>query len=262
MSVRFHTDIGEGSKVVIAISDRTFLTGEKLKELIESLKAKNCDVTVLIADSLQKHNGDEQGALQRGQTYLEQNAEILKDINVVRWSAYIASKGSDFNEKQKLIEERSKEGATFYNKMARTHKKCAISNDLENSLKYQKEEYAVILTMSEFNHLIYPKNITDGMLALYQEFSEIKMPIYTQVSFPSFQAKYAENLGVFKTENKRHENSLPLALRLLYDQTETLLRSPEISSEAKKMFKEQLRELFAKYDEKVASKKHLKVENH
>ena len=244
MTIKFSLEIPKGSKVIVPSSMGSDLKGEKLKELINNLKENDCDVTILIADTLQKYNYDYTTALKMGDNFLLENKGILKDVKVIRWDEFIESKKELFEKNKNLIEQKATKGSTFYNKMVRTQNKCAVSKDIDSSLEYQKEEYAAILTMSEFDYFIYSKSITDAMACLYNgQIIGIKNPQYIHVSFPQLLAKNAQEVGIFKAKNKQQENSLPLVLRMAYDQVETVLNSNEISETSKQIFIERLNNL-------------------
>jgi len=253
MSVKFSIDIPEGSKLIVLISMSSNLKDLKLNELIEVLKERRCDITILIADTLQKYNTDYVSALKMGDDFLQENKQILINVKVLRWHEYIESHKEEFEKNRYLVELKAKKGTTFYNKMVTTYSTCAMSKDLESSLEYQKEEYAAFLTMSEFTYHLYPKSISDGMAWLYKEFPDIRKPQYISVSFPSLQPR----MSIFKTANEEKcDIALPIALQLTYEHIEAYLQTTEISELTKQLFKNKLDNLLILTDEETNQKRH------
>lgn len=184
-TVTFSPIVADKSSVIIAISmentteKNNLQKGEKLKALIKKLKAKECKITLLIADHLQRHNSTEAEALRKGDEFLSDpdNKDLVEDksITTVRWSDFIAQRKEKHAQFLEMIEKASQPGSPLYNKMVKTAKHCraAQSNgqvDVEKSLILQREEYAAILAMEEFDHLVYPR-LTDGMGECYTQFS-------------------------------------------------------------------------------------------
>ncbi len=229
MKVEFDFEIEEGAKVIVPISVKSDLDGDKLKKLLEALKQRQCDVTVLIADALQRHNVGDEEALRLGESYHSRNTAILSSVKILHWDDFIKGKEEEFLFKRELIETASKNGSDFYTKMVRTQKKCAVSKDLKSSLLYQKEEYAVFLMMSEFDYHVYPKQPSPAMGWLYKEFPDIQKPKYRQAKFSNFQAENIQQLGIFKEPNIRHTNSYPWGIRMLINNFNEAIKSPEIS---------------------------------
>ena len=123
--------------------------------------------------------------------------------------------------------------------MKSTWKKCKSSNELKNSISYQKEEYAVTLCMEEFTDIVYPRKISDG-LAYFMRNIEGKKPKYHHVRIQKIEngSSLDSKQTFFKEDKKR--NFVPLALRMVLEQVETIMTSPEVSSSDKKIFAEEI----------------------
>lgn len=252
MNVQFDLEIKEGSNVVIPIcvhvgkKEVYEYSDNELKAMIEALKEKKCEVTILLADTLDRHNSDYDTAYQAGNKFLEDNKEILCNVKVVRWEERIKDKKPEIESARNALKSKLTEGSPLQNKMVRTHKRCAISTSIEKSMLYQTEEYEVFLSMAEFDYHLCKKPATAGMAQLYKEFPEIKKPVYVQTSFQGPQASNIKNIGIFKdNKNNRNQNNLVLPLRMAYEQLKTVLQSPEIASAQKAIFKEKIENLFA-----------------
>lgn len=198
IKVGFARTINEGSKAVIAISMENTLkeggmlqAGEKLKAQIDELKERKCDITILVADELQRLNfcllSDPETVQEEatkkaramGDIFLRDNIDnkatitqqeldenkpvTIHGCKVIRWKQYLAEKKDQFQSMKELVQAECKnpleQESEFYKKMKQAFKSSRTGADhsLEHSLNLQIEEYATILCMSEFEHLVYPK---------------------------------------------------------------------------------------------------------
>src|SRR4051794_38571794 len=102
MQYKATLDLGipKGSKIVIPISlNQPYCQGERLKALIEF--SKNYDATFVIADTLHRHNTNEEEALAQGTRFLDENPE-LKGLKFKRWNDFILKEQKEFLEKLAL----------------------------------------------------------------------------------------------------------------------------------------------------------------
>jgi PAS domain S-box-containing protein len=162
--VELSCPLPNNARVVIPISmGQPLETGERLAALLEAVK--DCDVTVLICDTLNRHNSNEESARKQGDDYLAAHAEFLTQVKIERWREWLTERQAKFEDKLILIEKESQPESDFYGKMVKTANKCLSNQKVDNSLKYQREEYSAILNMSEFDYLIYPKRIKDHIIS-------------------------------------------------------------------------------------------------
>lgn len=185
----------------------------------------------MLCDYLDRHNCNEQLALQRGDAFIEQHKSMLTGFVIKRWKVFIDERSIKFNEKLENIKSSSKPESPFMNKMVRTHKKCLTAQPVENSVRYQQEEYAAILCMDEFDELIYPKPISDGMAYLYGHF-EGKKPNYNHI-----KVTQVKNTLFFESKKtSMNHNHMHVALRAELRHIEDLLNSDEIPLASKQLF--------------------------
>ena len=225
------------SNIVIPISmGDGALSGERLKALIEELQGLGHKLTVVIADSLNRHNSKNLTSdLANGQNYLEENEGTLSRVTVQRWDDWVkGDREAEFKEKLALVEERSKPKSEIYNKLLRTCKKALLRTPTEDSLTYLREEYAVFLMFHDFDYLVYTKPITDGLASIDKNFRDEKKPCYEFVRVNAVDASNVAELGMFK--QKKSKVVLPLAGNMAFDATEAFLKSPQISLEHKRIF--------------------------
>ncbi len=241
-TVEFNVEnIPQNTKVILPISMGQFLqTGERLQVLLEYLKAHKADITVLICDGLNSFNVGDVIAEEQGNKYIEEHQSILDNIKVIRWRQFISDREILFKEKLAEINSKSQEGSPFYKKMEKTWKKCLSSQLKENSLLYQRNEYAAILCMNEFDMLIYPKRITDGMAHLYSniqgkkpDYQVAKIKQVNEKNYPAINSGTNSSVLFFKKKKTEH---MHVALRMALDYLEKLLENQEIPVASKELF--------------------------
>lgn len=99
-----------------------------------------------------------------------------------------------FTQRFAEVREKNDDGSHFHLKMKKTWEKClSATQSLDASIKYQMEEYAAVLCMHEFDHLLYPKRITNGLAYLYNYFSGEK-PQYHHVKISEIKLTTSEKL--------------------------------------------------------------------
>ncbi|CAM4440027.1 MAG: hypothetical protein LEGION0398_MBIBDBAK_01408 [Legionellaceae bacterium] len=234
-------NIKENTKIIIPVSmGQKLETGEHLKALLEKLQNYNADVTLLICDGLNKFNVGEENAEQQGNDYLKENAETLKNFKIIRWNDFIESKKDLFENKLKEINEKSNETSFFYKKMEKTWEKCLSSQKKENSISYQRNEYAAILCMEDFDMLIYPQKVTTAMSFLFNTF-KIHKPTYNAAKIKIDIQKNAVSQITPNTEltlfhNNKKPKHMHIALRSNLEQIQKLFQSSEISLQSKQQF--------------------------
>lgn len=216
--------------------------GEKLQSTLASLAYHGYkeNTTILICDYLNRHNcANGQEAIAQGDTLLAEHKDMLEGFKLVRWATFLNQRQEKFAQALQLIQERSPKGSRFYDKMRKTWEKCLSANhSLDASIAYQQEEYAAILCMDEFDHLIYPKRITNGMAYLYNNFDGHK-PVYHQFKIAEIKAP-KNPVALVEQKQKRHVH---IAFRALLDHAEELLKSNELSDKAKAVFAEEMENL-------------------
>lgn len=218
--------------------------GERLAAIIKSIRAHHYEdrTTILVCDYLNRHNCDTHAqALEQGKRFLLEHQHLLNGLHIVRWQDFLATrKQDDFAKRFSEIKEKSLDGSYFYLKMKKTWEKClSATQSLNASIQYQREEYAAVLCMDEFDHLLYPKRITNGLAYLYNYFSG-KKPQYHHIKLSEIKTVTQEelfiNINQVPNKDRRH---IHIAFRALLDHISTLLASEELSYKAKKVFAEE-----------------------
>ena len=252
-------DIRNEETIVLPISmSQPLERGERLKSIIQAFDTHGYkeQVTILVCDFLNRHNcKSEEEALKQGDEFIEKHQDILSGYRIIRWKDFLETIDIDiFQKKIEKIQEKSIEGSRFYNKMKKTWEKClSADQSLENSIKYQIEEYAAILCMNVFDHLVYPKRITNGMAYLYNSF-EGKKPEYHHIKISEFKQDQTdatnkdESFFIGKPiSESSNSNHVHIAFRGLLEQMDVLLSSAELSEKSKLAFAEESENLFMKH---------------
>lgn len=238
--------------IIIPVSmNQPLEKGERLGAIIKAIEEGGYKerATILICDYLNRHNCSEEEAYKLGDKFLEDHKEILSGFKVIRWKEFLDSREqSTFTAQLKKIEDASKEGLPFHGRMKKTWQKCFSASTLENSIKYQVEEYATILCMNEFDHIFYPKRVTDGIAYLNNSI-EGRKPSYHYIKVSELKKNEEQStsplqrLSWFQGRNTKETKHIHIAFRVLLDQAEALLDTGELSSDSKKIFAEEMEKL-------------------
>lgn len=241
--VTLPTEIPSNETIVLPISMHQPLErGENLHAILTALKHHGYQqqTTVLVCDFLNRHNCETvEEAMQQGEDFLTEHQEMLEGFKILRWADFLNSRNEAFHNALKDIIAKSEEGSRFYNKMRKTWEKCLSANySLEASILYQQEEYAAVMCMDEFDHLIYPKRITNGMAYLYQHFAVLK-PSYHHVKIAEKKVTKSQDVESNQSSGKERRH-IHVAFRAVLEHVEFLLRSEELSEKAKRRFAEEM----------------------
>lgn len=243
--------ISEKETIIIPISmNQPLESGEHLAAILKAVEDNGYKerTTILICDYLNRYNCGEEEACKLGHEFLKDHKNIINGFQVVRWKEFLDSRQSiGFNTHVKRVEEAAKEGTLFYGKMKKTWQKCSSAFSLANSIKYQIEEYAVILCMNEYDHMLYPKRITDGMAYLYNAI-EGKKPVYHHIKVSELKKREEQSVapllkGLSLFKNTKETAHVHIAFRVLLDQVAALLDTSELSPESKKVFAKEMEKL-------------------
>lgn len=264
--IKTSKEIPRNAKVLAPISMKSKnFTTEKLNTLIDFLKPYN--TTLLIADSLQRYNLDDdlKAAKRLGQSVLIRCEKALehaitiedndswiahKDepiLKIVCWDTWQIIKTEELNEATIFIASLEKENSTFRDSLnlvvedvlqKNTQKPTDISPSkeqlIENSISYQKEELAYMLTFSEFTVHLYP-DINQSQFFVHNEFKE-KFNLPENISFTIEQTlNISFGVGFFEETKKSLKKRPPsFAGRQVFLLCQTYLSSSEISIAEKK----------------------------
>lgn len=239
-------NIPANETIVLPISmSQPLERGERLAAIIKSIRAHHYDdrTTILVCDYLNRHNCDNDAeALEQGEQFLNEHHTILNGLHIVRWQDFLASRNQDvFVNRFSEVKEKNHGGSHFHLKMKKTWEKClSATQSLDASIQYQMEEYAAVLCMEEFDHLLYPKRITNGLAYLYNYFSG-KKPHYHHVKMSEVKQVTQEELFINSNQipNNKDRRHIHIAFRALLEHMDTLLASGELSDKAKKVFAEE-----------------------
>ncbi len=230
------------AKIVIPISmNQPLQTGVAFKAQLDALKTlghAKSNITILVCDTLNRHNCSESESMKQGNDFILANKETLQGYNIIRWQEFVESHQPQFNEAHNRIITISQPKSYFYEKIRKTWEKCLSAQEFQASLKYQREEYAAILCMHEFDYLIYPKRPTNGIAYTYSHF-KITKPEYIHARINKTQAEKSQKPISFNEMVR----PIPLAVRMALDDVETILSSSEISTQDKVFFADALQNL-------------------
>lgn len=239
-------NIPANETIVLPISmSQPLERGERLAAIVKSIHAHHYEdrITVLVCDYLNRHNCETDAlALEQGDKFLQDNQHILDGLRILRWQDFLATRNQEvFSQRFSEVKEKNDAGSHFHLKMKKTWEKClSATQSLEASLQYQMEEYAAVLCMEEFDHLLYPKRITNGLAYLYNYFSG-KKPVYHHVKISEVKSVSQEELfiNIKQSPLKKDRRHIHIAFRALLDHMDALLASGELSDKAKKVFSEE-----------------------
>lgn len=239
-------NIPNNETIVLPISmSQPLERGNRLAAIIRSIRDHHYEnrVTILVCDFLNRHNCDiDAQALEQGEQFLKEHQNILQGLNIVRWQEFLESRDQGvFAKRLAEVKEKNSDQSHFYLKMKKTWEKClSATQSLDASIQYQMEEYAAVLCMEEFDHLLYPKRITNGLAYVYNYFSG-KKPQYHHVKISEIKTVTQEELfaninPISTNKDRRH---IHIAFRALLEHMDALLASGELSDKAKKVFAEE-----------------------
>lgn len=239
-------NIPANETIVLPISmSQPLERGERLAAIIKSIRAHNYEdrTTILVCDYLNRHNCETDAqALEQGDKFLQDHQYILNGLRIVRWQEFLATRNQEvFTQRFYEVKEKNGDGSHFHLKMKKTWEKClSATQSLDASIQYQMEEYAAVLCMDEFDHLLYPKRITNGLAYLYNYFSG-KKPQYHHVKISEIKTVTQEELfiNINQVPHKKDRRHIHIAFRALLEHMDSLLASEELSDKAKKIFAEE-----------------------
>ena len=227
--------------------------GERLAAIIKSIRTHHYEdrTTILVCDYLNRHNCDtDVQALEQGEQFLIDHQQILQGLHVVRWQDFLATRNQDvFAKRFSEVQEKNIQGSHFHLKMKKTWEKClSATQTLDASIHYQMEEYAAVLCMDEFEHLLYPKRITNGLAYLYNYFSG-KKPQYHHIKMSEIKTVTQEELfhNINQIPLNKDRRHIHVAFRGLLEHMDMLLSSGELSAKAKKVFAEEAENVLMTY---------------
>lgn len=257
--VREFPNIQKGQKIIVPISmNQPYERGDRLKAILTAIEKNGHkeNTTILICDYLNRFNCSEEESLQQGKDFIQEYQEILSGFQIKHWKPFIEERKEKFKSELNKIETNSQQGSQFLLKIKKTQNRCMPASLLENSIKYQREEFATIGCMDEFDILLYPKRISDSLSYLYNHI-EGKKPFYHQIKVSEFPLENKNkqpnnttlNPGITsistfgKNRKNKSHNSLPLVGRILISQLETIFDSPELSFDSKERIADDIENL-------------------
>ncbi|HAU1025005.1 TPA: hypothetical protein JBH98_11740 [Legionella pneumophila] len=224
--------------------------GERLAAIINSIRAHHYEdrTTILVCDYLNRHNCETDAkALEQGDQFLKEHYNMLNGLHIVRWQDFLATRNTEvFANRFSEVKEKNRDGSHFHLKMKKTWEKClSATQSLDASIQYQMEEYAAVLCMEEFDHLLYPKRITNGLAYLYNYFSG-KKPQYHHIKMSEIKTVTKDGLfiSINQVPNNKDRRHIHIAFRALLEHMDTLLASGELSDKAKRVFAEEAENVF------------------
>jgi hypothetical protein len=134
------------------------------------LKAQTISgVDVISTADLQLINWDKEKTSKIEQHFFDTHKMILAEqTKIYRWDEWIDEQGrKKFDEYSDIVDRMSTEDTEWYQLMVQTHNMVKMSFSLDKSLKYQRKEYAAVMLMSGYDHLIYTGPISRAWAYMY-----------------------------------------------------------------------------------------------
>ncbi|MCD6045942.1 MAG: hypothetical protein K0R48_1105 [Gammaproteobacteria bacterium] len=198
--VRFDPELSKGAKIIIPISFSRYIVDNN----ISVKKAREYDdflgaifertsyllhsgiisrVDVLATGDLQRINWDNSLVDKVEQHFFNTHKAILSEqSHTYKWDEWIEVKGKDFfEEKYRNIVDRSRAGSDWHTLMLKTQNSLKIGSSTEQSLEYQRREYAAVSMMDEYSHLVYAGPMSVAWAYLYSKYFDL--PIFSQAKF-------------------------------------------------------------------------------
>lgn len=264
---QFDVNIPADSRLIFPISmNQKYHTGERLEALFTFAEKYNS--TILVADTLQKHNlgGDKGKALKQGDKFILKYQHLFnkadeiksyeewqekknsKKLKMIRWERWANLYPEELEKAKKIVEGEYKKKEDFFQSIEETLEKSMSVLDRESSIKYQLEEISYLLTFKEFDVHLYPKELNLSQVVAKGIFSDINIPEFLTPKLISKVENLQSTKGFFKaSQKKRHDRSLQLAERMALKNIEVILNSPEVAPVRKEVFIEELRGMIDGY---------------
>lgn len=116
--------------------------------------------------------------------YQTHKAALQEQTNFFTWNNWIDTKGrEEYQDYYNLVLQKSDYETEWYDLMVRTHGGVSLDTNLENSLEYQRQEYAAILLMQSYDYLVYTGSISLAWSYLYRLFPQNKLPVFVKAEF-------------------------------------------------------------------------------
>lgn len=194
-SVTFQPYLKEKSKLILPISLSRYNVDKQVTKAFDMsldkilqktsllLKMGYIDqVDILTTADLQKVNWSSELADKYENHFLNKHAKVLGEQSAVyKWNEWIDLIGRNLYQQTYLdVCEKSSEGTSWYYFMLDTFNKLKSETSLKASLDYQRQEYAAILLMDNYDHIVYPGNITIAWAYLYYIYNK-QTPLFTKV---------------------------------------------------------------------------------
>lgn len=194
----FSPRVTHGKRIVIPVSmGRYQLSDKKIREydeMLASLFERTASllregeieaVDVISTGELQGINWDAELVKKTEQHFLNTHCELLaQQSNCYTWQEWVDNQGAELYESYYgLVLKNSEKNSEWYDLMVRTARSIQAGTELEQSLEYQRREYAAIMLMQNYHNLIYTGPISLAWSYLYHIFPSRQLPTFTRASF-------------------------------------------------------------------------------
>ncbi len=138
-------------------------------------------VDVLATGDLQKINWRASLVDTVEQHFFSTHKDMLqRQSNVYGWDEWIAIQGNKvYEEKYQEIVNQSQPGSGLHELMVRVQKNVKINSTIEQSLEYQRREYAAILIMNHYTHFVYTGDMPITWPYLCKQYNNL--PFFSRV---------------------------------------------------------------------------------
>lgn len=171
--------------------------GEKLQALADFCRRRYNHTTVVLSDTLQRHNKHDparywMACRREGQEWLERNREYLQGFTIMRWDSYLMDER--YVEARQVIDQRTAQGEAYQAlmAMAESHHHSA---PLEQCMEFLREELAVFSFMMEEKAIdIYAGSWITSLL------QSIDLPVFSHIRCLSVDLERKKTASHLKIE--------------------------------------------------------------
>jgi hypothetical protein len=201
LTVQLTPELPREAKVVIPVSMIRYERNREefdreLSELFQhtasQLAMDKIESVHVIATTALHENWSKDKIAQVDNHFLKTHKKILeRQTGFFLWDEWINQHGKDVHEEyyQEILG-LSKEESEWYKLMVKTHSQVAASENLETSLKYQRQEYAAIRLMaSYYTDLVYMGRISPAWSYLYEAYPRLPRFVKAIIKAPLRQVK-------------------------------------------------------------------------
>jgi tRNA-dependent cyclodipeptide synthase len=197
LSCKGHPTLGKTAVLPISVG-KEYHEGEKFIATLKSVEKRFARCDILIADTLQRHNHEDENraeCLYRGDEWLKRNQSVIDSLNIpckiFRWDDCLMR--PNYDSSYETILEFFESSITFRKSVKRDIIQFAVRNNKRNdisvyqkSLNYILEELSVLLSFcveKEYHFVVYPGSLPCSLAPVREAFIDSNLIQTTDLSF-------------------------------------------------------------------------------